>query len=398
MPLVWRVVVKPDRDILHEVDLQNVVWCKVPVKRIWILRSNDRDVPVALRPVRIYNDSLIELQPYQPFDPPRVHDGLIDHWHWKLITEWRLPTTCPSKLNLRAVSITAIVCLYILIIAYLRPLDPSIPTVSSTCISRLVVSPVASPAFFYSADTRTAVAIHIVAVITLVIAQRPSVPTCLCTYIDDLPAASRAGVPIFYIAKRITPVSRYYISVVTRMVNLAPIAASFRANSRRIRRPRQTLKPWLVLTIMWASVILIYIPIITVIVSQQLSVSTCLWTNSTSVVEVVVGVVAGVALEGVGARAGEASGVALFAVEVPGVGFFALGVACVVVIMITVLTLRPISHRWMLKLEIRVKRMTIRLLPHPMPYRNRMLRPVIKFNLPYVPMEVLFNRVIPSNL
>jgi len=115
-------------------------------------------------------------------------------------------------------------------------------------------------------------------------------------------------------------------------------------------------------------------------------------------VEVVVGVVAGVALEGVGARAGEAGGVALFAVEVPGVGFFALGVACVVVIMITVLTLRPISHRWMLKLEIRVKRMTIRLLPHPMPYRNRMLCPVIKFNLPYVPMEVLFNRVIPSNL
>jgi len=48
MPLVWGEILEPHGYVFHEVNLKNVVRREIPVERVWVLRTNDRDVPIPL--------------------------------------------------------------------------------------------------------------------------------------------------------------------------------------------------------------------------------------------------------------------------------------------------------------------------------------------------------------
>lgn len=182
------------------------------------------------------------------------------------------------------------------------------------------------------------------------------------------------------------------------MVYLPSIPTPFSTNCRRIGGSRKTLKPRFILAIMGTAIIFIYVPVITVIMPQQLSVPACFRADCSSIVKLIIRVITRVTLKGIRSHTGKAPWIALLTVKIPGIRFFALRIASIVVIMITVLASCPISYCWMLKLVVPIEWMTIRFFSYSMPHRYRVLSPVVKLNFSDIPMEVLLYRVVSPDL
>lgn len=169
MPLIWWVIFEPNWDILHEVDLKYVIRSEVPIKWVRILRSNDCDVPIWFRPIRIDDHSLIEFKSYQTLFSSSINDRFIDDRDWDFVAECWFTITLIPKLYFSAVSIAPIPIFNVLIIANFRALNDSVSTISDTSVCCFIISSVASPSFLNSTNARTAVSINIVSIVTLVV-------------------------------------------------------------------------------------------------------------------------------------------------------------------------------------------------------------------------------------
>ena len=83
------------------------------------------------------------------------------------------------------------------------------------------------------------------------------------------------------------------------MNNVSTVTADLSAHGRAVRRSRVTEEARLVVAVMRAAIVVFNISIIALIMSEENAVATSLWTDTASVLKLVVWVVAGVALKSV---------------------------------------------------------------------------------------------------
>jgi hypothetical protein len=361
-PLVRRIVLEPHGDVAHEIDAQDVPWGAVPFEDIGVLRTGDGDVPVTRVPFRKHCDCCVELEAYQTLSSVRVNDSFVDGRRSKSVAEGRLIDTSPASLYIGAVGCTSIAIVFIVIITDFRSLDLSIATSSPTHICCHIVASKAFPTQLNKARVTASIIIDEVSIVTGIESKVEAISTSLSAHIKSSEASSHAGVAILNKAGARASISIHKVPIIALHVVSSPIPASLHTNCRREGRPRQAIESRLILAILRAPILPIYVPIITVIVPKQLSISTALRTHCSSIMEPVIRIITWEALERVGAWASEAMRVALFAVIVPCIRFLALSVTRVIVVMV--------AERAVLAL-LMMECVAVRVLPHSMPHTNR---------------------------